>query len=57
MTSDGVVRRREIPADEYSKEMTATVPGHGGTLDNFVGDGIMPIFGPPPGGNLVSELE
>ena len=33
--------------DEYLREMSALLVGHGGTLDNYIGDGVMAVFGAP----------
>jgi adenylate cyclase len=33
--------------DEYLREMTAVLLSHGATLDNYIGDGLMAIFGAP----------
>jgi class 3 adenylate cyclase len=33
--------------NEYLRELTAVAVGHGGALDNFIGDGLMVIFGAP----------
>jgi adenylate cyclase len=35
--------------NEYLREMTAVAVSHGGTLDNYIGDGLMVIFGAPQG--------
>ena len=31
----------------YLREMTAAVLAHGGSMDNFIGDGVMAVFGAP----------
>lgn len=33
--------------NEWLREMTAVTVAHGGTLDNYIGDGLMVIFGAP----------
>jgi adenylate cyclase len=33
--------------NQYLREMTAVAVAHGGALDNFIGDGLMVIFGAP----------
>jgi adenylate cyclase len=33
--------------NDYLQEMTAVAVAHGGTLDNYIGDGVMVIFGAP----------
>jgi adenylate cyclase len=33
--------------DAYLREMSAILVAHGGTLDNYIGDGVMAVFGAP----------
>lgn len=33
--------------DEYLREMSAILLRHGGTLENYIGDGVMAVFGAP----------
>jgi adenylate cyclase len=39
----------------YLREMTAVAVSHGGALDNFIGDGIMVIFGAPVAGDEAEQ--
>jgi adenylate cyclase len=39
----------------YLREMTAVAVSHGGALDNFIGDGLMVIFGAPAASDDASQ--
>ena len=39
----------------YLREMTAVAVTHGGALDNFIGDGLMVIFGAPVAGDEAEQ--
>jgi adenylate cyclase len=39
----------------YLREMTAMAVSHGGALDNFIGDGLMVIFGAPAASDEASQ--
>ena len=43
MTPEGVIKL----LNRYFEEMTAAIHGHGGTIDKFMGDGIMAFFNAP----------
>jgi adenylate cyclase len=43
MTPEGVITL----LNRYFEEMTAAIHGHGGTIDKFMGDGIMAFFNAP----------